>query len=784
MLPLARARHMTLPVPLTSLVGRQRQVELVRGLLGSDARLITILGPGGVGKTRLAIAVADDVFASFPDGVEFVPLAPIRDPAAVLHTLALAVGVKDTTQHDILGGIMAELADRHVLLVLDNVEHLLPAAPFIPDLLRRCPNLRIVVTSRAVLQVSGEHTVLVPPLELPNPDRLPALDELGRIEAVTLFIDRAVAAHAQFRLTEQNAPAVVAICVRLEGLPLAIELAAARIRVLSPQALLARLDQRLRVLTDGPRDAPDRLQSLRDAIGWSYGLLANEQQRLLRCVSVFAGGWTLEAAEAVAAQGEPSAMILADRSDPDNVDIISGLSRLIEHSLIQRVDQQDDTVRFTMLETIREFALEQLEASGEADAVRRWHAAYFLNQVYSPELAQYRDYPPGWYEMVATEHNNLRAAMEWAVAQDVEIALRLTGSLLRFWERHGLNFEGRRWLERALSMSGGMDHDRGRALFAFAQFTSWQGSYSEASTHFREALGFFRASGDLLAVANTVNFLGIADSYAGIIERAAGYYLQALELFRQLGDRYGTARALSNLGEMRRLQGDLDEAQRLQEEALSIHVELDSHNTTGRDKDVLHALGLLALEREDWDRAEACWFGEIDIARRTNRTPYMIAEIWLGLACVAAGRGQHRRAARLFGVVIGMDETQGTPSMSANDPVIQRCIALARGRLDDDAWTAAVNEGRQFPLEELFDYAMARDVELDPPAQAIARYKLTTREVEVLRLVAAGKSNRRIAGILFLSERTVERHIENIYRKLDLHNRAEATAFALHHNLG
>jgi predicted ATPase len=416
-------RH--LPRPLTSFVGREGEIAaIVTRLRREDVHLVTLTGAGGVGKTRLAIRVAKAVAADFPDGLWFVPLAPVRDPDLIASTVAQFLGVPETGERSITEVLTGLLAQRQALLILDNFEHVLEAAPLITDLLAACPAVKVLVTSRAVLRLSGEHDITIPPLASVNPEQLPSLALLREAEAVRLFVDRATAANNDFVQTDATIVDVAILCARLDGLPLAIELAAARTRVLSPRVMLQRLDQRLRLLTGGARDQPARLRSLQGAIAWSYDLLTPDEQALFRRLAVFAGGFSLEAAEAVCRAGAS-----------ETIDVLDGVASLVDNSLLGREDGAEAIgARFAMLETVHEFALDQLHATGEQAVIQRAHAEPFLALAEQGERELIGPDERIWMERLVLEHANLRAALAWATAQSApEIGLRLAGALGDFW---------------------------------------------------------------------------------------------------------------------------------------------------------------------------------------------------------------------------------------------------------------------------------------------------------------------------------------------------------------
>ncbi|HEY9230648.1 MAG TPA: NB-ARC domain-containing protein, partial [Blastocatellia bacterium] len=461
-----------LPAQPRPLVGRDQETSAVKDLLRrKEVRLLTLTGPGGTGKTSLALQAAADLLGEFTDGAFFVSLEAISDARLVASVIAEALEIKEARGKPLLDSLKEYLCDRQMLLILDNFEHLLGAVGLVAELLAECARLKILATSRAALHLRAEHEYSLPPLALPDPERLPAPDELRRCPAVALFLQRAIAVKPDFAVSQENARAIAEICVRLDGLPLAIELAAARIKMLSPQSLLARMEKRFHLLTGGARDLPARQQTMRDAIAWSYELLSEDEKRLFRRLAVFAGGCTLEAIEAV-----------CDSTNDLRVDVLSGVASLVDKSLVRQSEQGDgNETPFRMLETIREYGLECLASAGEIDTLRQQHAAFYVALAEEAEPELKGSWQVAWLERLEREHRNLRAALQWArESGNLEAGLRLSGALWRFWRVRDHFSEARAWLEEFVTRaeaSGDLTAARAKALMGLSAIIIIMGDY-------------------------------------------------------------------------------------------------------------------------------------------------------------------------------------------------------------------------------------------------------------------------------------------------------------------
>ena len=776
-----------LSAPLTPLLGREREVSEILALLdGDDTRLLTLTGPGGIGKTRLALEVASRVQHDFAHGACFVQLAAIRDPDLVPFAIAQALGVRESGDRPVAEVLATVLRAQHLLLVLDNMEQVIAAAPWLAEFLAACPRITALVTSRARLRIRGEQAFPVPPLPLPVAGLSQSIGALSQFAAVQLFLQRARAVQPTLNLNEANAATIRDICQRLDGLPLAIELAAARANVLSPSELLARLSN-LDLLTGTMQDVPARLQTMRNAIAWSYDLLSPDEQSVFRRLAVFVEGFTVELAQAVVFAGnggvEPDVMSSGAMrgGEPDTL-VLDLIASLIDQSLVRQLPAAGSERRFGMLETIREYGLHQLGVSGELDVIADRHAACFLAlaeqaapQLTGPEQAS-------WLHRLEVAHSNLRAAFAWLHERgEDERSLRLAIALWRFGYTRGNLTDARMRLETALSASAPAT-TRAEALNGAGVLASVQGDTGVARAYHSEALDLCRAHGDRHGEAMAFN--GLGEVAEGLEDRPLAFerYEAARGLFHDVGDRRGVAVTLTNLGNLHGNAADLEQATVLHEEAR------DLYQAIGDLRGVAWSasnLGTLAAERGDHTVATAYLDEALTLYRDLGDQSGIVSSLE-GFAQITRARGQHDHAVALFGAASAIREAIGSPTSFLERTRYQTAIADLRARLGASFETTWA-KGQTLSLDAVIaiarepapvDAVIVREATSDASAEG-----LSSRELEVLKLMADGLTNQEIADTLFVSRRTATSHASSILGKLDLTSRTAAVAYAIRHGL-
>jgi non-specific serine/threonine protein kinase len=765
-----------LPVPLTPLVGREGDVDEVRRLIRDGARLVTLVGPGGVGKSRLAIASADGLHDTFPDGVRLVRLAAIRDPALVLPTVAAALGLRPSGATSALSVLQSALRDRRLLLVLDNLEQVAAAAPELADLLRACPGIQALTTSRMRLRVRGEQVVPVSPLPTPDPGVTPDPTDLRRFPAVDLFVQRGREARSDFALTSGNAAAVAEICQRLDGLPLALELAAARIRLLPPETLRTRLGSRLPLLTDGPADLPDRLRTMRDVITWSNDLLTEGERRVFRRLSVFIGGFSLEAADWVAGDGARGAA-KSPSSPRATLDLVGSL---LDKSLIRRDEEAADEPRFAMLETVREFGLEQLELNGEEGETRRQHAAWCLDLAERAAAEILETEQRRWVEHLEREHPNLRSALAWSIEHEPpEHGVRLAGALFVFWFIQGHLMEGDRWLEQALARGGEAPPERcAWALFG-AGILAWSsGDSKRAEACGHRGLALSREHGLTFGAAMSFYLLHIVTSTEGRLAESIPVGEEAIRLIREAGNEAWLAYALGDVGVALAQSGEVERGIAMIEEGLALHTRFGNKQGAGNK---LSDLAIFRHDQGDRSRAARHYAESLKLLLESGDRWYLASPL-AGIAALVTETGRMSEAARLLGIAEACWERGSGTLWPTERERLERTIASVRAALGDATYRQEAAAGRVTPLDDAVAGAISLVVDLSGPraagADGAAAGRLSAREQEVLVLLVAGRSNPEIAESLFIGRATVRTHVSNILAKLDAKTRTEAADIA------
>ncbi len=849
-----------LPATFRPLIGREQEVAAVCALLQRpDVRLLTLLGMGGIGKTRLAVEIATSLRTHFTDGVCFIALATITNPVLLLPTIAAELGIREVVEAQMPSQITCALRSKNLLLILDNFEQILSAAPTLTMLLADCPYLKILVTSRAVLRLQSEFDYPIPPLAVPNLKQLTDIEQISCIAAVELFLQRVRALQPTFCLTQHNLAAIAEICVRLDGLPLAIELAASRIKLLPPRSLLKKLEHRFEILTRSAYDAPARHQTLQHTIDWSYDLLSGEEQALFRQLAVFANGCTLEAAEHITN--------VAPASSEVSLALLDSIASLMDKSLVQQSELDGEEPRFRMLETLREYGQERMSERQEAQTIHRRHALYYLKLAEEAEAHLKTARQDEWLARLEQEQENLRSALTWLTGQhEVELALRLCAALGWFWHIHGHWSEGRRWLDATLALSPTTppSASRVRVLYSAGNLAYYQDDYTHARLLLEEATALARSLalttelasplnalgillhvqgesaaahallsegeelcrttgqhwelayllrrlaqralqdnappraaslahqaltlaqtlGDTFLIAITLGTSGDIAAYQGNLAQATVYFREALPLAHKLGDTSLSAIMLQNLGYIAGLQGHLSEAAALTREGLLHFQELGDRMFLTA---ALHSLGYITALQGEPARASLLYLEGLQLALEIGYETQVGAHL-IGLAGVAEAQGNYQQATRLLGaaetrfdVHISMNDTE----RASYDRLLQR-LAI---HLPETTFKAAWAEGRAMTPQQALTAPEAYE---RSPAPPVARSEtlpatypagLTTREVEILRLVAQGLTDARVAEQLIISPRTVNWHLTSIYSKIGISSRSAATRFAIEQHL-
>jgi predicted ATPase/DNA-binding SARP family transcriptional activator/DNA-binding CsgD family transcriptional regulator len=799
------SRH-NLSKPRTNLVGREREILEVKRAL-SATQLLTLTGTGGSGKTRLALEVARDLVGSYADGVWLIELAPLSEPELVVQEVAETLGVQEQPGLLLLDSLLDALSGKEMLLLLDNCEQLIDAvARLTRFLLDTCPRTRVLTTSRERLGVIGESIWVVPFLSVPRVQKTPTVEELEGYESARLFADRASMRHPDFELTPENARAVAQICARLEGIPLAIELAAARVGLLSAEQIAHRLGHSPKLLTGGGRTTDHRHRTLRATLDWSYELLGEPEQSLFRRLSVFAGGFALEAAESLGAGGG----IEMD-------DVLELLSQLVEKSLVLAEESWVKGARYRLLEPVRQYAWEMLGRSGEGEAVQHRHAEYFLAlaEEAEPELKGPRQVE--WLDRLQTEHDNLRAALSWSLERGIDLGPRIAGALSLFWYTRGYLSEARTYLEAVARRGVAPATVRAKALDGLGWIAEPQGDYERARTAYEESLKLYRRSGDKSGVANALGDLGALALARGDYGQATSLLEESLTLHRELGSREDvigildslgvlasakgdqeqsiaflseavamsrgtgnvrrTATSLGNLGFTTLVHGEPEKATALLDESLALFREIgDSSNIAIS----LMISALAALTHGDHGRVQALGGESLKLLQEAQDTQH-IADCVGIMASAAGARGSAKRAARLWGAAEALREEIGVTLQAEVRMVLDPYLATARSSLGEVAWRTTLVEGRAMTLEQAIEYSLDIGEPLLPPPATHHTGEnttaLTPREEEVAVLVSRGLTNRQIASELTISEHTVATHVTKILKRLGLNSRSRLSAW-------
>lgn len=817
-------RPNSFPQPLTKLIGRTAELHAVgRLLLDDTVRLLTLTGPGGIGKTRLGIQATRQLADHFLDGTVFVSLAPVASPVGVLEAIAQALGLALSGPLPLAQQIILHLQERELLLFLDNFEHLVAAAPDVAGLLQNCPSVKVLTTSRMPLNVSGEYLYPVPPLAQPVRYTVYTPSSLAEIESAQLFIQRAQAAHPQFQLTDANAPVIAQICARLEGLPLALELAAPLVRTLPLPAILSHLDHAIDLLVGGPQDLPPRQRALRRTIEWSYELLDDTEQRLLRRLSVFVGSFGLETVAAVCSE---------DSETVRSVAVLGLLTGLVNQSLLVRAESSQGKARFAMLETIREYALEQLEKSGEVETLRQAHADYFLTLAEAGERGMQSAEQEAWVLRLADEHSNLRAAQQWAqTTGNAALALGFCGALWRFWAMRGYTYEGCQWMaealeladydgttpawavddgvqgrnlikvlggagilayfqsyfdqaserwEQSLALSRRLEDGTGEAfaLYGLAAVARERGDYPLAHQLYSESLAIYCRLDDWWGIGEVQHNVALTLHYfQDDSEAALPISQESLTIFRSLGATWEVSNDLNMLGDIQYVLGDYVAARRYTEEALTLAEQLGGGARIARG---LLQLGFLALQEGNRPVAADLFRRCLSLFKQSGRSRFGLYAL-LYTASLLADR-QPAGATQLLAAFTTIRDAWGIGGSQTDAAEFVDVIARVRAAQDPTQFESAWQQGTSLSNPQVTDLALALlDAELSTQqavSQTVSPSPLTPRELEVLQLVASGLTDAQVAEQLVISPRTVNTHMTSIFNKLGVSSRMAATRSA------
>jgi predicted ATPase/DNA-binding CsgD family transcriptional regulator len=760
-----------LPNPPAPLVGRKSEILKIKRLLNQkETRLITLTGPGGSGKTRMGLEAAGQSRHVFRDGVFFIDLASIYDPKLVIPAIAQTLNIKAET-------LRGALRKKQMLLFLDNFEQVIPSAVDIAELLAACPSVKIMVTSREGLRLRGEHELPTLPLKLPNRQRDVTSAEAARYPAIQLFVQRARGANPDFALNDNNASAIVEICRRLDGLPLAIELAAAQSRIIPPEMILARLDQQLKMIP-GPRDLPARQKALQATFDWSYELLQINEQLLLKRLSVFSGGAILEGIQEV-----------AGFQNKEKDDLIIELDALANKNMLRQVNQTGDELRFVMLETIRAFALQRLDASEDGQLVRRAHAEHFLTLAKNADEHRWTSEHTRWLDRLEVEKDNLREALQWAVEHSPKrLFLELAGKLWLFWSIRGPLTEGRFWLDLAAKTCEA-DTDEVKSNLAItvlvgaSELAREQGDFEQAIQRKQKTLEISRVCGDKKWEAAMLHDLAIIYAGREECEHSLALAQEAVSLRRKQGNPIGIAHALGALFYAHMCNDDIEAARDVLEESTQIDRETQNHERLATD---LTMLIHVAIRQERYDDAQQLFENFIPIARALADQEAIAMGIH-AMGILAATKGNILQAALLLGAAEQMATAGGFGIELPGRDWVERLIAEAKAKVAENAWNKEYKAGQTMAkgadtavnvldvlAEYLNDSSGSKKTEASPPPAG-----LTAREMDILRLVAQGLTDLQIAQTLTISPRTVNAHVTSIYHKIGVNSRTAATRFAI-----